>query len=216
MSRSRSCCAFRRPRVRRHRVRVRGIVGYQQLGNCPVSSESGQGTSRTDSANYAPRDRRSRRCAGLPRHGGLGADARRRRISSPGPRESPATRSTLNLNDALGAIRRRGRDHRCEAAEPASAARWPPADAATAATCFSMRLCRPVPPPSALLSIPLNSEVRVTGICLVRSGGLWHIPQSFRMLLRSPQDVVVLALRRGGICGTFSGCWGLPEEFFWP
>jgi signal transduction histidine kinase len=48
--------------------------------------------------------------------------------------------------------------------------------------------------PSAerLLAIPLNSEVQVTGICLVRSGGLWQIPQSFRMLLRLPQDIVVL------------------------
>ena len=43
-----------------------------------------------------------------------------------------------------------------------------------------------------MLSIPLNSEVQVTGICLVRSGGLWQVPQSFRMLLRAPQDVVVL------------------------
>ena len=41
-------------------------------------------------------------------------------------------------------------------------------------------------------SIPLNSEVQVTGICLVRSGGLWHIPESFRMLLRIPRDVVAL------------------------
>jgi len=44
-----------------------------------------------------------------------------------------------------------------------------------------------------LLSIPVNSEVQVTGICLVRSGGLWQIPQSLRMLLRFPQDVVVLS-----------------------
>jgi signal transduction histidine kinase len=43
-----------------------------------------------------------------------------------------------------------------------------------------------------LLSIPRNSDVRVTGICLVRSGGLWQIPQSFRLLLRAPQDVAVL------------------------
>jgi len=43
-----------------------------------------------------------------------------------------------------------------------------------------------------LSSMPLNSEVRVTGVCLVRSGGLWQIPQSFRLLLRSPQDVIVL------------------------
>jgi len=44
----------------------------------------------------------------------------------------------------------------------------------------------------AVLSIPLNSDVRLTGICLVRSGGLWRVPQSFRMLLRLPQDVTVL------------------------
>ena len=43
-----------------------------------------------------------------------------------------------------------------------------------------------------LLATPLNSTVRVTGICLVRSGGLWQTPQSFRMLLRLPQDLVVL------------------------
>ena len=53
-----------------------------------------------------------------------------------------------------------------------------------------------LPPGAAadrLLSTALNSEVRITGICLVRSGGLWHTPQSFRMLLRSTEDVVVLA-----------------------
>ena len=43
-----------------------------------------------------------------------------------------------------------------------------------------------------VLSIPLNSQVQITGICLVRSGGLWRIPQSFRILLRLPEDVVVL------------------------
>src|SRR5262245_22607964 len=44
-----------------------------------------------------------------------------------------------------------------------------------------------------IASLPLNSELRVAGICLVRSGGLWRIPQSFRILLRSPQDVTVLS-----------------------
>jgi signal transduction histidine kinase len=44
-----------------------------------------------------------------------------------------------------------------------------------------------------LNSIPLNSSVRVVGICLVRSGGLWQTPQSFRMLLRTPEDVIVLS-----------------------
>lgn len=45
---------------------------------------------------------------------------------------------------------------------------------------------------SADAAIPLNSIVRVTGICLVRSGGLWRIPESLGMLLRSPQDMIVL------------------------
>jgi signal transduction histidine kinase len=41
-------------------------------------------------------------------------------------------------------------------------------------------------------AIPLNSSLRVTGICLVRTGGLWRVPESLRMLLREPRDVVVL------------------------
>jgi signal transduction histidine kinase len=41
-------------------------------------------------------------------------------------------------------------------------------------------------------SVPLNSQVRIAGICLVRSGGLWSVPQSFRILLRSPTDIAVL------------------------
>ena len=51
---------------------------------------------------------------------------------------------------------------------------------------------RPGVMPATLASMPLNSEVRVTGVCLVLSGGLWRVPQSFRLLLRSPNDVLVL------------------------
>jgi signal transduction histidine kinase len=43
------------------------------------------------------------------------------------------------------------------------------------------------------LSIPVNSGLRVTGICLVRSGGMWQTPQSVRMLVRKPEDIVVLS-----------------------
>ena len=50
----------------------------------------------------------------------------------------------------------------------------------------------PIKSATPLLSVPLNSRVRVTGICLVQSGGLWAVPQSFRMLLRSPEDLIVL------------------------
>lgn len=43
-----------------------------------------------------------------------------------------------------------------------------------------------------LLSFPLNAVVRVTGVGLVRSGGLWSAPESFRLLLRSPDDLILL------------------------
>lgn len=45
---------------------------------------------------------------------------------------------------------------------------------------------------SGLATLRVNSELRITGICLVRNGGLWSTPQSFRVLLRTPQDVTVL------------------------
>ena len=46
--------------------------------------------------------------------------------------------------------------------------------------------------PGILSSIPINAQLRIVGICLVRSGGLWAVPQSFRILLRSASDVTVL------------------------
>lgn len=42
-----------------------------------------------------------------------------------------------------------------------------------------------------LRSIPLKSELSIVGICLVRNGGVWHTPESFQLLIRSPEDVVV-------------------------
>ncbi len=43
-----------------------------------------------------------------------------------------------------------------------------------------------------LMSIPLNSELRIKGICLVSNGGLWEQPESIRLLARSADEVVVL------------------------
>lgn len=43
-----------------------------------------------------------------------------------------------------------------------------------------------------LRNIPLNSKIRVAGVCLVRSGGLWSAPESFRILIRFADDVAVL------------------------
>lgn len=43
-----------------------------------------------------------------------------------------------------------------------------------------------------ILAIPLNSDLRIVGISLVRADGLWRVPESFRILLRSPEDVIVM------------------------
>jgi signal transduction histidine kinase len=43
-----------------------------------------------------------------------------------------------------------------------------------------------------MAAIASNSELRLSGICLVHSGGLWGIPQSFRLLVREPGDIVIL------------------------
>jgi signal transduction histidine kinase len=56
-----------------------------------------------------------------------------------------------------------------------------------------------------LATLRVNSELRITGICLVRNGGLWSIPQSFRVLLRTPQDVTILK----------AASWWNPRNALW-
>ena len=46
--------------------------------------------------------------------------------------------------------------------------------------------------PAFRKSIPPGSSVLVQGICLVRNGGMWRTPQSFRIVLRSMADVQIL------------------------
>ncbi|PYT22754.1 MAG: hypothetical protein DMG57_34405 [Acidobacteria bacterium] len=43
-----------------------------------------------------------------------------------------------------------------------------------------------------LHSLRDGSLLEVTGICLIEAGGLWNEPESFHVLLRSPEDIVVL------------------------
>jgi signal transduction histidine kinase len=47
-------------------------------------------------------------------------------------------------------------------------------------------------PLDRLPSSRVNSRLQITGICLVRNGGLWSTPESFHILLRSAQDATVL------------------------
>ena len=174
----------------RHRVRVRGIVGYQQQGNALFLQSQGKGL-------------RVLTQQGTPLDIGDLVDV----LGFPAMGDSAPI-----LEDAV--FHRLGHEKAPEPLKLDLDIPWELFDGAVVTTDAKLlnRQAQPdglllmlqhgdvffdaTAPAGAsaerLLSIPPNSEVQVTGICLVRSGGLWQIPQSFRLLLRSPQDLVVL------------------------
>ncbi|HEY6373168.1 MAG TPA: sensor histidine kinase [Candidatus Sulfotelmatobacter sp.] len=174
----------------RHRVRVRGIVGYQQQGKALFLQSQGKGL-RVLTQQSTPLEIGDLvEVLGFPAMGD----------------------SAPMIEDA--AFHRLGHESVPQAVKLDLGAPWEQFDGAVVTTDAKL-LNRQGEPDGLRLtlqrgdmffdadvaagaaaermrSIPLNSEVQVTGICLVRSGGLWQIPQSFRILLRLPQDVVVL------------------------
>jgi len=174
----------------RHRVRVRGVVGYQQLGNALFIESDSKGL-RVLTQQATPLDIGDVvDVLGFP---AMGDSA---------PMLEDAVFHRLTHGKALEPVQ-------LNLDRP-----WEEFDGAVVTTNAKLLNRQPQPdgvrlllqhgdvyldaslPPgqsvNSLLSIPLNSEVRITGICLVRSGGLWRVPESFRILLRSPQDVMVL------------------------
>jgi signal transduction histidine kinase len=174
----------------RHRVRVRGVVGYQQQGNALFLQSQGKGLRVLTRQNTALEIGDLVDVLGFPAMGD----------------------SAPILEDAL--FHRLGHENAPEPVKLDLSVPWERFDGAVV-TMRAKLLNRQAQPDGLrlmlqdgdvffdaalsasasaerLLSIPLNSEVQITGICLVRSGGLWQTPQSFRMLLRLPQDVVVL------------------------
>jgi signal transduction histidine kinase len=175
----------------RHRVRVRGIVGYQQPGNALFLQSQGKGL-RVLTQQSTPLEIGDLvDVLGFPVMGD----------------------SAPMLEDAV--FHRLGHEKAPEPVQLNLDEPWEQFDGAVVITDAKL-LNRQAQPdglrlmlqrddmffdatvPSGVvaervLSIPLNSGVRVTGICLVRSGGLWQTPQSFRLLLRLPGDVVVRA-----------------------
>ena len=174
----------------RHRVRVRGVVGYQQLGKALFLQSQGKGL-RVLTQQSTPLEIGDLvEVLGFPAMGD----------------------SAPMIEDA--AFHRLGHENVQQPLKLDLAAPWEQFDGMVVTTDAKL-LNRQAQPDGlrlmlqhgdmffdadvaagaaaeGMLSIPLNSEVQLTGICLVRSGGLWQIPQSFRMLLRQPQDVVVL------------------------
>ncbi len=173
-----------------HRVRVRGVVEYQQLGNSLFLAGEGKGLRVLTTQNTALQVGDEVDVVGFPSMGESApilADAVFHRLGHPGPPqpvplqlERPweeydgalvtTTARLLSRTTQLDGLRLllQHEEFVFDATLPAGTAADP------------------------LLSVPVNSELAVTGICLVRSGGLWRIPQSFRLLLRTSQDVVVL------------------------
>jgi signal transduction histidine kinase len=187
----------------RHRVRVRGVVGYQQLGNALFLVSQGKGL-RVLTQQSTPLEIGDLVDAlGFPAMGDSGP----------------------MLEDAVYQLL--GHEKAPEPVKLNLATPWEQFDGAVVTTEAKVLNRQAEPdglrlllqngdvffdaalPPGVveehLLSIPLNSEVRITGICLVRSGGLWRIPQSIRVLLRLPQDLVVLST---------PSWWNLPHTFW--
>jgi signal transduction histidine kinase len=174
----------------RHRVRVRGVVGYQQQGNALFLQSQGKGLRVLTQQDTPLEIGDLVDVLGFPAMGD----------------------SAPLLEDAV--FHRLGHEKAPEPVKLELDAPWEQFDGAVVTTEAKLlnRQAQPdglrllmqsgdvffdatLPPglsTDVLLSIPLNSEVRVSGVCVVRSGGLWRVPQSIRMLLRSPQDVMVL------------------------
>jgi signal transduction histidine kinase len=174
----------------RHRVRVRGVVGYQQQGNALFLQSQGKGIRVLTQQSTPLEIGDIIDVLGFPAMGD----------------------SAPMLEDAV--FHRLGHETMPQPVELNLDAPWEQFDGAVVTTDATLlsRQFRPdglslqlqshniifdatlTPGMSAntLASIPLNSDVRITGICLVHNGGLWRVPQSFRILLRSPGDVVAV------------------------
>ena len=173
-----------------HRVRVRGVVGYQQAGKALFLQAEGRGLRVLTEQDTKLKVGDVVDAVGFPATGESAPVLRDAVFHRVGATESP---KAVAFDDAVpwetfdGALIETeatllGRDSQPDGLRFLFQ---------RGEILFNATLS---PPATAggLLSVPLNSRVHVTGICLVQSGGLWSIPQSFRMLLRTPQDVVIL------------------------
>jgi signal transduction histidine kinase len=173
----------------RHRVRVRGVVEYQQLGHALFLQSQSKGLRVLTQQDTPLEIGDVVDVMGFPAMGDSAPvleDAVFHRLSH---RKAPEP-VTLNLDRPWEEF-----DGAVVTTEAKLLNRQPQPDGLRLLlqrgdTYFEATFPTGVPV-DRLMSMPLNSELQVTGICLVRSGGLWRIPQSFRLLLRLPQDVIV-------------------------
>jgi signal transduction histidine kinase len=173
----------------RHRVRVRGVVAFQQLGNALFLQSEGKGLRVLTQQNTPLQPGDVVEVFGSPAVGESApvlSDAIFHQIGHSAVSAPVSFNFDLPWEQYDGALVMTDAtllDHQHQNGGLRLLLR---------AGEYLFEATAPPPMDERFLSIPLNSQVRITGICLVRSGGLWSVPQSFRILLRSPDDVVVL------------------------
>lgn len=174
----------------RSRVRVRGVVGYQQLGNALFLANQGKGLRVLTQQDTLLEIGDLVDVLGFPAMGDSAPileDAVFHRLShekAPEPVNLDLARPWEEFDGAVVITEAKLLNRQ---AQPDGVRLL----LQQGEIYFDATLA-PGPSVNYLLSIPLNSEVRLVGICLVRSGGLWRTPESLRMLLRSSKDVIVL------------------------
>jgi len=175
----------------RHRVRVHGVVAYQQLGSSLFlqSGKDGLRVLTQQETVLQPGDEAD--VLGFPEMGESApvlADVVFRRVGHSAPPEAIplALDSPWEQYDgALVSVESTLLDRHSQPGE---------LHMLLGTREFVFEATLPSSQTGVLSSIPMNSDLRIVGICLVRSGGLWSVPQSFRILVRSANDVVVLRI----------------------
>jgi signal transduction histidine kinase len=173
----------------RHRVRVHGIVAYQQIGNSLFLQSGKQGLRVLTEQETVLEPGDEIDVLGFPEVGESApilADAVFHRVGHSSPPQAVPLALELPWEEFDGALVSTEAtlvDRHAQAGELRLLLR-------TGEQVFEATLQSPQP--GALNSIPINAHLKIVGICLVRSGGLWAVPQSFRILLRSANDVGVL------------------------
>jgi len=173
-----------------HRVRVRGVLGYQQAGNAIFLQNQGRGLRVLTQQETKLEIGDIVDAIGFP---AMGESApvlenavfhRVGRTGTPTAVKFDLTQPWEQFDGSLVTLRAKLL-HRQNQPDGLTLLLQ------TGEVLFEATL-RSDPSVGQLNSIPLSSEIAVTGVCLVRSGGLWRVPESFRILLRSASDVVVL------------------------
>jgi signal transduction histidine kinase len=173
----------------RHRVRVRGVVAYQQLGNALFLQSEGKGLRVLTQQDTPLQPGDVVEVFGSPTMGESApvlADAIFHRIGQ------GAVPAPVSFNPDLPW---EGYDGALVTTEATLLDRQRQNGGLRLLLSSGEYLFEATAPSGTeerFFSIPLNSQVKIIGICLVRSGGLWSVPQSFRILLRSPADLGVV------------------------